>query len=114
MKKKWNALLGALCYTLGVFCAFYVGGWLMLISPIRTLMSAFAAGTLTLKLLTKCIILIAFSSTFGGLVWCIGYIGYNHFRGTEDPEWDEVEQKWKERISKSSNKERIIKETEEK
>lgn len=102
MKKKCNAMLGAFCYAAGVFCALYVGGWLMLLVPIKTLLTAFSAGNLTLTLLTKCIIKIAFSTTFGGFVWCLGYIGYNHFKGTEDPEWDEVEQKWKNRIHKDS------------
>lgn len=112
MKKKWNALLGAICYTLGVFSAIYVGGWLMLIVPIKTLMAALTGGVLTIKLLTKCILLIAFSSTFGGLVWCIGYIGYNHFRGTDDPDWNEVEQRWKDRIQ-SNDKTDSKKEIEE-
>ena len=48
----------------------------------------------------KSIIKIAFSTTFGGLVWCIGYIGYNHFKGTEDPDWEAIEERWRQKHGK--------------
>lgn len=97
MEKKWtfSRVLGIACYTIGILCAIYVGGWLMFIKPIQTLVLAFSAGTLSLSILLKSIIKIAFSSTFAGLVFCIGYIGYNHFKGTEDPDWQAIEEKWK-------------------
>lgn len=95
MKKKWSWILGTLCYTLGVFLAIYIGGWAMLIQPIRTLFAAFSMKSLTLSLLTKEIIKIALSTTVSGFLWCLGYIGYNHFKGTEDPEWEALEQKYK-------------------
>ena len=47
MKKKCNAMLGAFCYAAGVFCALYVGGWLMLLVPIKTLLAAFSASALS-------------------------------------------------------------------
>jgi hypothetical protein len=28
------------------------------------------------------------STTFAGLVWCIGYIGYNYFGAQDDPDWE--------------------------
>ena len=92
MKKKWSMVLGVICYTLGIFCSIYVGGWLMLIKPIRGLLLAYTMKTLTFRFLVTSIIKIAFSTTFGGLVWCIGYIGYNFFRGTEDPDWNAIEE----------------------
>ena len=58
-------------------------------------MDAFSNDSLTLTLLLKSIIKIAFSTTFAGLVWCIGYIGYNHFKGTEDPDWAAIEERWR-------------------
>lgn len=67
----------------------------MLIKPIHMLMDAFSNDSLTLTLLLKSIIKIAFSTTFAGLVWCIGYIGYNHFKGTEDPDWAAIEERWR-------------------
>ena len=93
MKKFWRTILGRICYILGVFFALYVGGWLMLICPIKNLLDAFSTGTLTGPMLITNIIIIALSTTFAGLVWCIGYIGYNFFKGTEDPDWNELEAK---------------------
>ena len=97
MKKKWRMTLGVLCYAMGIFCTLYVGGWLMLIVPINELIIAFQDKSLTFTMLIFDIVKIALSATFGGFVWCIGYIGYNHFKGTEDPDWEALEKKWRER-----------------
>ena len=67
MKKKCDKLLGILCYALGILAALYVGGWLMLIKPIHVIIIAFGNDMLTLPLLLKSIIKIAFSTTFAGL-----------------------------------------------
>jgi hypothetical protein len=37
-----------------------------------------------------CGVKILLSTTFAGLVWCIGYIGCNYFKGEEDPDWGEL------------------------
>ena len=29
-----------------------------------------------------------------GLIWCIGYIAYNHFKGTQDPDWETMEKEY--------------------
>ncbi len=106
MKKTWSMMLGRLCYILGVFSALYVGGWLMLIKPIHTIITAFGTASFTLPMLLICIIKIAFSTTFAGLVWCIGYIGYNHFKGTEDPDWAAIEERWKQKKAEKLAKEK--------
>lgn len=100
MKKNWSRMLGVICYALGVFCALYVGGYLMLIKPIRVLVNAFSQGTLTFSLLIYNIIIIALSTTFAGFVWCIGYIGYNFFKGNDDPDWEVMEKRWREKHNK--------------
>ena len=69
---------------------------MMLIQPIRLLLTAFSAKTLTFRMLVNCIIKIALSTTVGGFLWCLGYIGFNHFRGTEEPDWEQLEKKKKE------------------
>ena len=38
------------------------------------------------------------STTVAGLIWCIGYIAYNHFKGTEDPDWDELKAKHRKHV----------------
>lgn len=92
MKKKCDKLLGILCYALGILAALYVGGYLML----------------TLPLLLKSIIKIAFSTTFAGLVWCIGYIGYNFFKGDEDPDWAAIEARFRNKHSDTTNEDLLI------
>lgn len=87
--KKIQMLLANLCYVIGVFASIYVGGWLMLILPIQEVLMAFDKGTLTFAMLAVNILKIALSTTFAGFVWTIGYIGYNYFRGTDDPDWSQ-------------------------
>ncbi len=88
MKKKGFYVLALLCYIAGVALAAYIGGWLMMVQPVRHLISAFAANEFTIGLLLVCVIKLVLSTTIAGVIWCIGYVGYNHFRGTEDPDWD--------------------------
>ena len=111
MKKKCDKLLGILCYALGILAALYVGGYLMLIKPIHVIIIAFGNDMLTLPLLLKSIIKIAFSTTFAGLVWCIGYIGYNFFKGNEDPDWAAIEARFRNKHSDTTNED-LLKERE--
>ena len=46
MKKHINALLGFVCYTIGVIAAAYYGLWKMLVLPLHTLAVSFLAGDL--------------------------------------------------------------------
>lgn len=93
MKKKWSRLLAIICYTLGTFGSIYVGAWMMLLQPIHQLLSAFSDDELTLQMLIMGIIKITLSTTVAGTVFTVGYIGYNHFKGTDDPDWEEKEEK---------------------
>lgn len=105
MKKKWSKLLGTLCYTAGVFFALYIGGWIMMIQPAKTLVVAISFRKLTLPLLVKNLILILLSTTVGGFLWCIGYVGYNFFKGDEDPDWDTLEMRWREKKKEKEQQE---------
>lgn len=51
MKKHINALLGFVCYTIGVIAAAYYGLWKMLVLPLHTLAVSFLAGDLNVTLL---------------------------------------------------------------
>lgn len=51
MKKHINALLGFVCYTIGVIAAAYYGLWKMLVLPLHTLAVSFLAGDLNITLL---------------------------------------------------------------
>ncbi len=94
MKKHINALLGFVCYTIGVIAAAYYGLWKMLVLPLHTLAVSFLAGDLNVTLLAVCVVKILFSTTMAGLIWCIGYIAYNHFKGTQDPDWETMEKEY--------------------
>jgi hypothetical protein len=87
MKKKMNQWLALLCNVFGTIAAVYVGGWLMFLCPLHMLYMSFHNGTLTLAMVFLCGVKILLSTTFAGLVWCIGYIGCNYFKGEEDPDW---------------------------
>lgn len=92
MKRHISMLCAIICYAIGVICSVYFGLWKMLVHPIMIIVAAVSAGTLTFNLLIACEIKILFSTTLTGLIWCIGYIGYNYFKGTEDPDWDKLNQ----------------------
>jgi hypothetical protein len=87
MKKKMNRWLAILCNVFGTIATVYVGGWLMFLRPLQILYMSFLDGTWTIPLVLFCGVKILLSATFAGLVWCIGYIGSNYFKGEEEPDW---------------------------
>ena len=103
MKRKVSNILAACCLILGSFFAIYVGGWVLLIKPIHTLITSFSKGSLDMNILIWSIIKIAFSMTFAGFVWCVGYVGYNHFIGSEDPDWEAIERERKKKEEESDS-----------
>lgn len=95
MKKKCDRILSLVCYALGIFAAIYIGAYLMLLQPVQSLWTAFYQGGLTLSLVFASVVKIGLSTTCAGFVWCLGYIGYNYFKGTEDPDWETMEREAK-------------------
>ncbi len=93
MKKRVQQLLGIACYVLGMLAAVYIGGVVMLLHPVEALYRAYVTGALTVPVVLSSVVRIVLSATTAGLVWCIGYIGYNYFKGTEDPDWDEINER---------------------
>lgn len=87
MKKNVQRILAMICYLLGVLLALYYGGWKMFIKPIEKLIVVGMAGELTLTFVLANLFTILMSTTVAGFIFCIGYIGYNYFKGTEDPDW---------------------------
>ena len=98
MKKNLSMLIGFICYGLGIVCSIYYGLWKMLLLPIHALVTTFLAGNLTFPFVIACGVKILISTTITGLIWCIGYIAYNHFKGTEDPDWDELKAKHRKHV----------------
>ena len=87
MKKNVQRILAMTCYLLGVLLAVCYGGWKMFIKPIEKLIVVGMAGELTLTFVLANLFTILMSTTVAGFIFCIGYIGYNYFKGTEDPDW---------------------------
>ncbi|MDD6480744.1 MAG: hypothetical protein PUF65_00500 [Lachnospiraceae bacterium] len=104
MVRSIRRAAGILCNILGVFAAAYCGIWKMLVIPVYTLYIAFIGGHLSLSLIAVCGVKMLLSTTVAGLVFCIGYVGYNCFKGTEDPDWDELEEKRMQRLHKEERK----------
>lgn len=87
-----NKFLKYFSFVMGYVVAFYIGLYLMLIAQIIKI-----ARLLYLRKLTVSIFLISsakilLSTTVNGGIWCIGYIGYNHFKGTKDPDYEKLEE----------------------
>lgn len=97
MGKQWKRLMGFLCYGAGIACSLYYGLWKFLVKPLGALLTAWMAGTVTLSFFLACSIKMVVSTTLTGLIWCIGYIGYNYFKGTEDPDWEAMEEQYREK-----------------
>lgn len=93
MKKKFQMFMAMVCYAFGIVSSVYVGGWMMLILPVQRLLGAYSAGMLSLSLVIVSAIKIFLSLTVAGFFWCVGYVGYNHFIGTEDPDWEAINQR---------------------
>lgn len=95
MKRKLSRIMAILCYGMGIFLSVYVGGWIMLIRPLCLLISVISQGQCTFGIFASCAVKILLSATMSGLLWCVGYIGFNHFKGKEEPDWEALEEEYK-------------------
>ena len=80
MKFSWKMIAAALSYALGVLCWCYVGGYKILTGPVKGLILAQMAGSMSWgRLVAAAIEGFIYLSLAGG-VWCIGYMLSSHFR----------------------------------
>ena len=86
MSRNIKFFLAVVVYLIGLAASIYVGGWVMLIQPIRGTITAYTLGTLTLRQLVINVIKCISSLTVAGLIWCIGYIASNHVYDSRDEE----------------------------
>lgn len=84
MIRNIRMLLAAIIYLTGFAVAVYVGGWVMIIKPVKYTISAYTLGTLTLSQLIVSVIKCISSLTVTGLIWCLGYIASNHIYDSRD------------------------------
>ncbi|MCI8490560.1 MAG: hypothetical protein HFJ04_10060 [Lachnospiraceae bacterium] len=84
MSRNVRIILSTAIYFLGLAVAIYIGGWVMLIKPVKQTIVAYTLGTLTLPQLIIAVIKCISSLTVAGLIWCLGYIASNHIFDSRD------------------------------
>ena len=67
-------MAGGMCSLIGTLLAIYVGGWLMLLYPLKETIVAFILGTLSRRMVIVTLIKCLLSLTTAGAIWCCGYI----------------------------------------
>lgn len=80
MKHTWKTFAALMCYALGVMGWCYIGGWMVLTKPVKGLILAHLAGSLSVGKFVAAFIQAFIYLTLAGGVWCIGYMLSNHFR----------------------------------
>lgn len=83
---SWNVrrLISVIVYIIGLATAVYVGGWVMLVKPVKGAVTAYMLGTLTLPQVIITILKCFFSLTVAGFIWCLGYIASNRIYDSRD------------------------------
>lgn len=79
MKITWKTAVSILCSVLGVAGWCYIGGWLVLTRPLKGVLVAHAAGSLSIRKLLAAVIQGFVYLSLAGGVWCIGYMLSNYF-----------------------------------
>ncbi len=77
-------MAGGMCSLIGTLLAIYVGGWLMILAPVKETLAAFVMGTLTRRMVIVSAIKCALSLTTAGAIWCGGYILNRKIIGYEE------------------------------
>lgn len=86
MSRNIRIALSIAVYLLGFAIAIYIGGWLMLIKPIKNTILAYTMGTLTMPQLVISVIKCICSLTVAGFIWSLGYMASNHIYDSRDEE----------------------------
>ncbi len=80
MKFNWKLIAAAIFYALGVLGWVYVGGWMVLTRPVKSLIVAHLAGKLTILKCVGAVVQGFLLLSLAGGVWCIGYMLSNYFK----------------------------------
>lgn len=78
MNRHIRMVLALVIYLTGFAVSIYVGGWVLIIEPVKGALAAHALGTLTFWQVVVVILKCVSSLTVAGLIWCLGYIVSNH------------------------------------
>lgn len=80
MKLTWKTILAAAAYIAGILGWIYVGLWQILKRPVRRLVLAQIAGTLSIGTLLGAIVQGFLFLSLAGAVWCVGYMLSEYFK----------------------------------
>lgn len=86
MSRNIRIIMSVLVYGIGLAAAIYVGGWIMIIKPLKGAIAAHVLGTLTLTQIIVTLVKCISSATVAGLIWCLGYIASNRVFDERDEE----------------------------
>ncbi len=84
MSRNIRIVLSVSIYLLGLAASIYVGGWVMLLKPVKETITAYALGALTMPQLVISVLKCICSMTVAGLIWCLGYMASNHIFDSRD------------------------------
>ncbi len=84
MNRNFRIILATAIYILGLVVSVYVGGWVLLLKPVKEMIAAYTLGTLTLPQLVISVAKCISSMTVAGLIWCMGYMASNHIFDSRD------------------------------
>lgn len=89
MEKNFRIILSIIVYFFFFAVAIYIGGWVMLISPIKKLIVSYTMGKLNPRQLVFTILKCACSLTVTGFIWCLGYMASNSIYDSRDEKYIE-------------------------
>lgn len=81
MRFTWMTLMARFCQVLGVLGWVYFGCWQIIKRPIRKVIVAHIAGSLSVMTVCGAVIQAFLFLSLAGAVWCAGYILRDYFLG---------------------------------
>lgn len=77
MSRNIRIILSFCVYGIGLAAAIYIGGWMMIVKPVKGAIAAHFLGTLTIGQIISTLTKLICSATVAGFIWCLGYIASN-------------------------------------
>lgn len=84
MNRNIRLIIAVVIYTIGFLASIYVGGWIMILKPVKGALASYFVGTLTFHQLFITLIKCLCSTTVAGFIWIVGYIASNHVYDSRD------------------------------
>ncbi len=79
-----KVMAGGMVTLIGTILAIYIGGWVMLLVPLKEAVTALLVGALTKRMILVTALKCALSLTTAGAIWCASYIINRKIIGYEE------------------------------